>query len=269
MILRFASERALGAAADRVARCSVIDGSAQECSLPSAANLFLDSQKHPAQATGFVTQLAHSELAGELARQLLTEPFGLLPPEVAEAAESHDRGWAASDRRQLAHLAEQTPKPFPAMQQDELEAWRDSVALARADSKSGSPLAWCVIGRHFTALAQRPTPSHLAFLEFETPPRLEAERHHGYNPLDLERWAGVVGFCDLLSLYLCSGLRATVTFPLTHPAYRHAAQALHVTLTWRAGCAVFSEPIFRPGSVARTRAMDLGGTEQWFEHRLA
>jgi Protein of unknown function (DUF3891) len=269
MILRFAGESSI-----------------VESPVPGAAELFLESQKHPEKATGMVTQLAHSELAGELARQLLAEPFGLLPPELVEAAEDHDRGWAESDCRQLAHLADGTPgspagdscrwsewpKPFPAMHEDELEAWRGSVALARADSdsdsKTGSPLVWCLIGRHFTALARRPTPSHLAFIELETPSRLEAERRRGYDPMDLERWTGVVGFCDLLSLYLCSGLRGTVTFPLTHPAYRHAAQARHVTLSWRGGCAVFSEPIFRPGSVAHIRTMSFGGTDEWLMERL-
>ena len=267
MILRFAAGKTAAAAVDRPARCSTVR-SALECPGPSAANLFLDSQKHSAQAAGIVTQLAHSELAGELARQLLAEPFGLLPPEVVEAAEMHDRGWTESDRRQLAHFAEQTPKPFPEMHEDELEAWRGSLALAKADSTLDSPLPWCLIGRHFTALAQRPTPSHLAFLEFETRPRFEAERRQGYNPVDLERWAGVVGFCDLLSLYLCSGLRATVTFPLTHPAYQHAAQAPHVTLIWHDGCAVFSEPIFRPGSVAHIQAIDLSGGDELFTEKL-
>jgi hypothetical protein len=77
-----------------------------------------------------------------------------------------------------------------------------------------------------------------------------------------------VGFCDLLSLYLCSGLRATVMLPLTHPAYRHAAQAPHVTLDWREGRAVFSEPIFRDGSLAHIRAMDLSRTAELFEVEL-
>lgn len=266
MILRFAGERTAAATRNRAAGSSVMDGSAAEYHVPDAADLFLESQRHPEQATGIVTQLAHSELAGELARQLLATPFGELPPEVAEAAKNHDRGWGKSDQRQLAHLAEQTPKPFPAMHQDELEAWRGS--LARSDSNSTSALAWCLIGRHFTALAQRPTPSHQAFLELETPPRLEVERRAGFDPQDLERWAGAVGFCDLLSLYLCSGLRSTVTFPLTHPAYRNAAQAPHVTLDWRDGCAAFSTSVFRSGSVAHIRAMDFDGAADRFEVRL-
>ncbi len=279
MILRFDGERTAAAVRDRAGECpvmngsvmsgSVMDGSLVECSVPAAVDLFLESQKHASEASGIVTQLAHSELAGELARQLLPTIFGKLPPEVAEAAENHDRGWTESDRHQLARLAEETPKPFPAMHQDELEAWRGSVAWARSNSNSGSPLAWCLIGRHFTALAQRPTPSHLAFVELETPARVEAERSHGYDAQDLERWAGVVGFCDLLSLYLCSGLRATVVFPLTHPAYRHAAEAPYVTLGWHGKRAVFSKPIFRPGSVAHVRAMDLGGTEEWITEQLA
>lgn len=230
MILRFAARRSGLASTENKS--------------PAAAHVFLESQKRPDGSCGFVTQVAHSHVAGQLARALVADAFGELPPEVAEAAADHDLGWADSDKRQIATLPDPPPKPFPAMRQDELASWRRSLELA----DSGSPLARCLISRHFSALAEQPSLRHEIFLVTETGLRTEIERLRGFRENDLQQWAGAVGFCDLLSLYLCSGLQHTVSFPLTHPAYEDADRAPHVMLQWDGGMPVLSQRLFQPGT---------------------
>jgi hypothetical protein len=236
MILRFANSPA-----------------SQQSEPRAAVELFMESQKHAADRWGVVPQLSHSHLAGQLARHLLPDAFGEVPAEVVEAADRHDLGWQPSDDRQLAQLAVCAPKPFPAMPGDELAAWKLSIEIAEA----GSPLTRCLIGRHFSALAQRPGHGHDAFLDEEVPRRTAIENRHGFKAEEMKRWAGALGFCDLVSLYLSSGLREPAWFALTHPAYRDADKAPRVTLTLRNGVAQFSPRVFAPGAQVRIDALRL------------
>jgi hypothetical protein len=76
------------------------------------------------------------------------------------------------------------------------------------------------------------------------PRRKKIERALPHSPRDLDRWVAAFGFCDLLSLYLCSGSRSAVTLPLAHP--EDAANARSVTLTWANAHPCLSEPVFYP-----------------------
>ncbi len=230
------------------------NGPASKPSEPRAAiELFLRSQKHAADRWGVVPQLSHSALAGQLAQHLLTDAFGELPAEVVDAAARHDLGWKPSDDRQLAQLATRDPQPFPAMPDDELSSWKLSIEIAEA----GPPLTRCLISRHFSALAHRPGPGHDAFLDEEIPRRTAIENRHGFKPEEMKRWAGAVGFCDLVSLYLSSGLCEPAWFPRTHPAYRDADKAPRVTLIMRNGEAQFSPGVFALGTQVRIDALRL------------
>jgi hypothetical protein len=227
---------------------------ASEPSKPRAAvELFLGSQKHAADRWGIVPQLSHSHLAGQLAQHLLPDTFGELPAEVIDATDRHDLGWQPSDDRQLAHLAVRVPRPFPAMPDDELASWKLSIAIAEA----GSPLTRCLISRHFSALAQRPGPGHDAFLDEEIPRRTAIENRHGFKAEEMKQWAGALGFCDLVSLYLSSGLCEPAWFALTHPAYSDADKAPRITLILCNGEAQFSPRVFAPGAQIRIDALRL------------
>lgn len=230
------------------------NGSASEPSEPRAAvELFMCSQKHAAGRWGVVPQISHSHLAGQLAQHLLPHAFGELPAEVIEATDRHDLGWRPSDDRQLAQLAVRPPKPFPAMPDDEIASWKLSIEIAEA----GSPLTRCLISRHFSALAQRPGPGHDAFLDEEIPRRTAIENRHGFKEQQMKHWAGALGFCDLVSLYLSSGLCEPAWFALTHPAYSDANKAPRVKLILRNGEAHFSPEVFAPGAQVRIDALRL------------
>ena len=227
---------------------------ASERSDPRAAvELFLGSQKHATDRWGVVPQLSHSHLAGQLAQHLLSDAFGELPAEMVDAAARHDLGWKPSDDRQLAQLAVRAPKPFPAMPDDELASWKFSIEIAEA----GSPLTRCLISRHFSALAQRPGPGHDAFLDEEIPRRTAIENRNGFKAEEMKQWAGALGFCDLVSLYMSSGLCESAWFPLAHPAYSDADKAPRVTLMMRNGEAQFSPRVFAPGAQVRIDALRL------------
>jgi hypothetical protein len=209
-----------------------------------AWQIFLDAQKAAAPAGMIALQIAHSALAGQLAAHLTESAFGRLPREVVEAAARHDLGWAESDERQLKQNTPRALRPFLEMKQDELPSWRRSLEMAT----QWPPLTQVLISRHFSALANQPSPAHEEFLRMETARRAILERELGYSAEDLNRWAGAVGVCDLLSLYLCSGSRETAEFPLAHPAEPDAGAARKFTVAWSGGRPVFSWPVFRQGA---------------------
>jgi hypothetical protein len=63
---------------------------------------------------------------------------------------------------------------------------------------------------------------------------------------NLDRWIAALGFCDLLSLYLCSGSQSAVTLPLAHP--ENDANARNVTLTWTNTSLCLSESVLYPNA---------------------
>lgn len=212
-----------------------------------AFQVFLASQSG-GELQAIVLQTMHSQIAGELARGLRPEIFGELPPEVIEAAEKHDLGWAESDDHQLARLAERDPKPFPQVgPTEELPSWERSLRFADA-----MPLLTRVlIARHFCALASRPTPQHAEFLRRHTARREKLESELALAPETLQRYTDALGFCDLLSLYLCSGVQAPAEFPVAHPAEPYAGQARKLTAKREQDTLRFSEPVFRTETTVR------------------
>jgi Protein of unknown function (DUF3891) len=210
-----------------------------------AFQVFLASQKGSGTPEVIALQTVHSKLAGDLARALRPEMFGELPSEVIDAAEKHDLGWGESDDRQMARAEKEDPKPFPHVGGgEELPSWQRSLRLADAMPL----LTRILISRHFCALANNPSPQHAEFLDGELDHRLELERKLGTSAGDLKRWTDAVGLCDLMSLYLCSGVSRAALFPLAHPAEPYAADAKKITVQRRGNELLFSEPVFREGA---------------------
>jgi hypothetical protein len=211
---------------------------------PKASEVFIETQKHVTAPYAIIFQAEHSQLAGQLAAALSENTFGEISPEVIQAAGQHDFGWQASDEGQIQSLGQKSPRPFPDLSVEEtLPSWRNSVAYAA----SITPLIDVLVSRHFSLLGGG-DPGRQGFVRDETERRQDIERALPCSRFDLDRWTAAVGFCDLLSLYLCSGSRQTVELPFAHPASPIAAQASKTTLSWVDGSPCFSSPILKPGT---------------------
>jgi hypothetical protein len=176
-----------------------------------------------------VPQPAHAVLAGELAAGLLATSFGELPPDIKQAIQMHDTGWASSDAQQIQRLRSGPQAgnvvSFVAVSPAEAaEAWTASIDSVEALSKTGA----IIVGRHFSLLAQHDQAHHQRFLQAEKSRQRKLEDKQKVE--DLDRWTAALGFCDLVSLYLLSGLSREVEFPLAHPASPQARTAPRVRL---------------------------------------
>jgi hypothetical protein len=178
---------------------------------------------------GYVSQPAHARLAGAIARGLAPDIFGELPSEVLDAIEMHDVGWASIDLTGLEGVTVKHPTSFLACPpRVSVNAWQLSIRQAEARST----LAGIVTSRHFCALAPRERDDdHNIFLNHETNRLRQVEKSAGFDPDDLGRYTAAIGFCDLLSLCLCSGLLGSYGLPLAHPADPIANLGARVNIT--------------------------------------
>ena len=129
------------------------------------------------------------------------------------AIADHDFGWTASDSKQLEALDQHPPRPFPHVSaEDTLPCWIASIAHGR---KLGA-LQAVLISRHCCLLGTG-SGKHAGFVACEAAERCAVEAALPYHPAELDRWTAALGFCDLLSLYLCSGSETPVSIPLAHP----------------------------------------------------
>jgi hypothetical protein len=219
-----------------------------------------------------VPQPAHAVLAGELAARLVAASFGELPPEIVRAIQMHDTGWASSDAQQIQRLrsggaqAHAAPVSFVAIPPGEVaEAWTASIDSVEALSKIGA----IIVSRHFSLLAEHDQAHHQRFLRTERLRQQKLESSTMATGEDLERWTAALGFCDLVSLYLVSGLRSEVEFPLAHPTSPQAQTAPRVRMqidgrklrftpeTVRAGCVLSIQALKHPLPVQGARAETL------------
>ncbi len=211
----------------------------------NAWQVFFRSQKQIKWPCALIFQSDHARLAGDLSAALLDGVFGPLRPEVMDAAGRHDSGWDTSDSGRL-----DDPRPFPFLSIEEtLPAWRESIAQAR----TAGPLVELLVSRHFTALGTTDPQKH-GFVEAECTRREPIERMVSYGAEELDSWTDAIGFCDLISLYLCSGAREPARFVLAHPAGPRASHAKTVDLYWRHGTPHFSSPVFQTGTEVHTTA---------------
>ncbi len=209
-----------------------------------ASAVFLETQKQVQVPYAIVLQSEHSRLAGDLTAALSEDIFGDLNPQVIQASAEHDFGWDESDEKQLQAIGEHSPQPFPELSVEEtLDSWRKSISRAA----SVTPLVEVLISRHLTMLGLS-DPKRQDFVRSETERRREMERVLPYQPADLDRWTAVMGFCDLLSLYLCSGSQQAVDLPFAHPADPDCEGESVTTLFWQDGNPRFSAAVLRPGT---------------------
>jgi hypothetical protein len=165
--------------------------------------------------TGYVSHPTHANLAGQIAAGLAESLFGELPDAVVDIISKHDVGWAEVDLIALEHAAGKRPDSFLRITPScAIAAWHRSIAAA----EKVSPLAAHLTRKHFYLLAPRDHDrAHQDFIE-EQGNCLAAGDGSTYPVADLERFVAALGFCDLLSLHLCSGSGRSVRIPLAHPA---------------------------------------------------
>jgi hypothetical protein len=190
------------------------------------------AQQQNAPAWWLIAQPDHAALAGELAAQFAAPGFPIPDGEVIQAIALHDAGWARFDGggeagggKGLASqpLRDNSGRPLSFLQAPVavfVEAWVASIQCA--ESKTGA-IGGLMVSGHFCRLAEHRLNSTAdapedvgrirAFVENES---LQYEGRLGRQPRlqsDVERLVDLLQFCDLLSLYLCCGSRASIQFP--------------------------------------------------------
>jgi hypothetical protein len=194
-------------------------------------------------------------LAGELAAGLTC--FGELPPEIQKAIQMHDTGWASSDAQQIQrlrsggpHAGTVVPVSFIAVPPREAEeAWTASIVTVEAFSRAGA----MIISRHFSLLAQHDQ-AHQRFLQAE---KSHQRRLEGTaNDVDMERWTAALGFCDLVSLCLVSGLSGEVELPLAHPSSPQAKTVPRVRMHNDGRNLRFAPQVVRTGCALSIQALN-------------
>jgi hypothetical protein len=206
-----------------------------------------------------VPQPSHAVLAGELAAGLLPASFGELPPEITRAIQMHDTGWASSDAQQIQRLrsggpqaGKTAPVSFVAVAPEEAaEAWTASIDSVEGLSQIGA----LIVSRHFSLLAQHDPAQHQRFLRSEKFRQQKLESSSMATSEDSERWTAALGFCDLVSLYLVSGLNSEVEFPLAHPASPQAQTAPRVRMQMEGRTLRFTPETLRAGTTLSIQAL--------------
>ncbi len=185
-----------------------------------------ERQKRRADQYWLISQPDHARFSGELAAQFRSALFPRISSELAKAIGTHDAGWEifpaeadpshpprmSSDGRPLAFIE------FPA--EEFLRAWNCSIERATEVCARGG----IIVSRHFCELGgfrlRHPDGLHpgeadliTAFLQNETRRQQRLLVPAAAEPDELDGLLEVLQFCDLLSLYLCSGAQRPAAFP--------------------------------------------------------
>jgi hypothetical protein len=211
--------RPLAAKAERSA------ASAQEKPAP-VWFLVAERQKCRADRYWLISQPDHAKLSGELAANFASRSFPGISPAMARAIAMHDAGWGifpqeSSSAASPRLAAEGKPLAFVECgPRDFVRAWTASIGQA-ADV---SPAGGIIVSRHFCALGSFRLRNNGGLSEDERQliaafTRGECERQQrllaacSCSASELDAWLEVLQFCDLLSLYLCSGVQQAAEFP--------------------------------------------------------
>jgi hypothetical protein len=163
-----------------------------------------------------ITQPAHSALAGDLAAALRDDLFGPIDSTVARSIALHDAGWSMDDAEQIQQLrADPKLKPrafLNASVDDFLGAWTRSIDTV----EKFAPVGGCLVSRHFQRLSERDAQHDgeklAGFRAREQQRQSRLRSRISLQEQALELLVDALQFCDLLSLYLCSGSKRSVKF---------------------------------------------------------
>jgi len=170
-----------------------------------------------------ITQPSHAALAGDFAQKIVAPQAPKADAALVRAIALHDAGWGIPDAQaimQSRSVRQSCPKSFVECSVSEfLTAWEKSIDIA----ESAGPAGGYIVSRHFYRLAEQRV-NHAAqknsdrdqltrFIENESRRQNQLAARQERAPAELESLTDLLQFCDLLSLYVCSGAEDKAEFP--------------------------------------------------------
>lgn len=179
-------------------------------------------QRAQAATWWLITQPNHAILSGDIARHFSREFFPFVDPQIVSAIAMHDAGWTLFEhdihQKPRVHADGRPVAFFEIEPQSFLRAWTASIDRVQEDTPAGAYMVsqhfdW--LGRYRLEKAADPDEVKQQLRDFllqeqDRRKELVKQNHRAH-------WDGllpVLQFCDLLSLYLCSGTRQPVEFLL-------------------------------------------------------
>jgi hypothetical protein len=178
-------------------------------------------QRQAHESCWMITQPSHAALAGEFAAKMTGAQVPKLDDALVRAIALHDAGWGVPDAQaimQSRSVGQGVPKSFISCGVGEfVNAWEKSIDIA----ESSGPAGGYIVSRHFARIAEHGAAKYPAadrnkatrFLEHEAARQKQLAAKQNYSPAELEQLTDILQFCDLLSLYVCSGARDNAEFP--------------------------------------------------------
>jgi hypothetical protein len=180
-------------------------------------------QRQPYEGCWMITQPSHAALAGEFAAKMTGANVPELDAALLRAIALHDAGWGIPDAQaimQSRSVSQGCPKSFVDCSVNEfLEAWEKSIDVAASTSPAGG----YIVSRHFYRLAEQRVAhsgengaerNKLArFVQSESRRQEQLAAKQERSAAELESLTDILQFCDLLSLYVCSGAQDNAEFP--------------------------------------------------------
>jgi Protein of unknown function (DUF3891) len=158
-----------------------------------------------------ITQLDHARLAGQIAQHIDAEIFPALETNIIQAISLHDEGWGELDSNgPIRSFLDVQPADF-------LSAWRGSIQAAGKVSELGGVM----VGGHFSRIAKSrlevatnaPADAQLLNDFLSEQEQLRQKHSLPLSAEQIEEFVDLLQFCDVFSLYLCSGAPERVQFP--------------------------------------------------------
>ena len=195
---------------------------------PSASTEFLPAwniieriQRQSHKSCWMITQPSHAALAGEFAAKMTGAQVPKLDDALVRAIALHDAGWGIPDAQaimQSRSVGHDGPKSFIDCGAGEfVSAWEKSIEIAASSGAAGG----YIVSRHFARIAEHGAGKYpdsdrhkvARFLEHEASRQKQLAAKQDLGATELEQLVDVLQFCDLLSLYVCSGARDNAEFP--------------------------------------------------------
>jgi hypothetical protein len=197
-----------------------------DSSAATAWSVVAERQKCSAAGYWLVSQPDHANLSGDLAANFVSSAFPRVDPLVARAIGVHDSGWALFPHESNPSeppLLSNEGKPLAFVEfhaADFIRAWTASIDRAEGVCPAGG----AIVSRHFFELGTyRLTNGEwigeddrqliTSFQERENERQQRLLEVCSGTAQELNAWLAVLQFCDLLSLYLCSGAQREAEFP--------------------------------------------------------